>query len=277
MTRKNHLQMALKYIILGLLAVVVLLPIYYLLVTTFKSSVEATMAPMALPKSFDFGGYAYALEKMQYPRAFRNTLVITACSVTGIVVCASMLGYVLNRREERKLSKFTFLFILSGMLFPAQMSILGLYKLIQGLHMMNQLSAVILINMAANMAYATFMFKSFVSTIPVELEEAARIDGAGTIRTFWTITFPLMKPIVATITILNALTLWNDFMTPLYFLQKRENDVLLQEIYRNVGQFSTDWTSLFQMLVLGALPLLIFYIFMQRFIIGGVMSGSVKG
>lgn len=277
MKRKNHLQTALKYIILGLLAIIVLLPIYYLLVTTFKSSAEATMAPMALPKSFDFGGYAYAFEKMQYPRAFKNTLVITVCSVAGIVVCASMLGYALNRREERKLSKFTFLFILSGMLFPAQMSVLGLYKLIQGLHMMNQLSAVILINIAANMAYAAFMFKSFVSTIPVELEEAARIDGAGTLRTFWTITFPLMKPIVATIAILNALTLWNDFMTPLYFLQKRENDVLLQEIYRNVGQFSTDWTSLFQMLVLGALPLLLFYLFMQRFIIGGVMSGSVKG
>lgn len=277
MKRKNHLQTALKYIILGLLAIIVLLPIYYLLVTTFKSSAEATMAPMALPKSFDFGGYAYAFEKMQYPRAFKNTLVITVCSVAGIIVCASMLGYALNRREERKLSKFTFLFILSGMLFPAQMSVLGLYKLIQGLHMMNQLSAVILINIAANMAYAAFMFKSFVSTIPVELEEAARIDGAGTLRTFWTITFPLMKPIVATIAILNALTLWNDFMTPLYFLQKRENDVLLQEIYRNVGQFSTDWTSLFQMLVLGALPLLLFYLFMQRFIIGGVMSGSVKG
>ncbi|MDE7016404.1 MAG: carbohydrate ABC transporter permease [Lachnospiraceae bacterium] len=277
MKRKNHLQTALKYIILGLLAIIVLLPIYYLLVTTFKSSAEATMAPMALPKSFDFGGYAYAFEKMQYPRAFKNTLVITVCSVAGIVVCASMLGYALNRREERKLSKFTFLFILSGMLFPAQMSVLGLYKLIQGLHMMNQLSAVILINIAANMAYAAFMFKSFVSTIPIELEEAARIDGAGTLRTFWTITFPLMKPIVATIAILNALTLWNDFMTPLYFLQKRENDVLLQEIYRNVGQFSTDWTSLFQMLVLGALPLLLFYLFMQRFIIGGVMSGSVKG
>ena len=94
---------------------------------------------------------------------------------------------------------------------------------------------------------------------------------------FGKLTFPLLKPIVATVTILNSLTIWNDFMGPLYFLQVREKDVLLQEIYRNIGQFSTDWTSLFQMLVLGALPLLIFYLFMQRYIIGGVMSGSVKG
>lgn len=277
MKQKNSIQLTLKYIILGILAIIVLLPIYYLMVTTFKTSAEATMAPMALPESFSFSGYANAFEKMQYPRAFANTFIIAACSVLGIVVFGSMLGYALNRKEKRRWAKLTFMFILSGMLFPAQMSILGLYKLIQGLHMMNKLSTVILINIAANMAYATFMFKSFVTTIPVELEEAARIDGAGTIRTFWTITFPLMKPIVATITILNALNLWNEFMTPLYFLQKRENDVLLQEIYRNVGQFSTDWTSLFQMLVLGALPLLVFYLFMQKFIIGGVMSGSVKG
>lgn len=163
------------------------------------------------------------------------------------------------------------------MLFPYQMSILGLYRLIQTMGLMNHLTAVILIDVACNIPFATFMFRSFVSTIPVELEEAARIDGAGTFRTFWTITFPLMKPIVATISILNALTIWNDFMGPLYFLQVREKDVLLQEIYRNVGQFSTDWTSLFQMLVLGALPLLVFYLFMQRYIIGGVMSGSIKG
>ena len=171
----------------------------------------------------------------------------------------------------------TFTLLLSGMLFPYQMSILGLYRLIQAMGLMNHLMAVILIDIACNIPFATFMFRSFVATIPIELEEAARIDGAGTFRTFWTITFPLMKPIVATISILNALTIWNDFMGPLYFLQVREKDVLLQEIYRNVGQFSTDWTSLFQMLVLGALPLLLFYLFMQRYIIGGVMSGSIKG
>ena len=86
-----------------------------------------------------------------------------------------------------------------------------------------------------------------------------------------------MKPTIATVAILNTLTIWNDFMTPLYFLQKRENDVILQEVYRNVGQFSIDWAQLFPMMVLGVLPLLIFYLVMQKYIIGGVMSGSVKG
>lgn len=277
MIRKKRAQQALRYIFMGFLAVVVLVPIYYLIVTTFKSSAEATAAPMALPATFSLDGYINAFIKMQYPRALMNTVIITVCSVVGIIVVSAMCGYALNRKEKYRWSKMTFTLLLSGMLFPYQMSILGLYRLIQAMGLMNHLMAVILIDIACNIPFATFMFRSFVATIPIELEEAARIDGAGTFRTFWTITFPLMKPIVATISILNALTIWNDFMGPLYFLQVREKDVLLQEIYRNVGQFSTDWTSLFQMLVLGALPLLLFYLFMQRYIIGGVMSGSIKG
>ena len=277
MIRQKRVLQGLKYVCMTILAVMVLVPIYYLIVTTFKTSAEATAAPMALPSSFDLSGYARAFQKMQYPRALMNTVIITVCSVAGIIIVSAMCGYALNRKGNYRLSKMTFTLLLSGMLFPYQMSILGLYRLIQTMGLMNHLTAVILIDVACNIPFATFMFRSFVSTIPVELEEAARIDGAGTFRTFWTITFPLMKPIVATISILNALTIWNDFMGPLYFLQVREKDVLLQEIYRNVGQFSTDWTSLFQMLVLGALPLLVFYLFMQRYIIGGVMSGSIKG
>ncbi len=216
MKKRTAHQTWLKYIVLVVLGCIVIIPIYYLLVTTFKTPAEATASPMGLPSHFSFSGYKEAFEKMQFPRAFFNTFIITACSVIGIII-------------------------------------------------------------ACNIPFATFMFRSFVATIPEELEEAAKIDGAGTFRIFWKITFPLLKPIVATVTILNSLTIWNDFMGPLYFLQVREKDVLLQEIYRNIGQFSTDWTSLFQMLVLGALPLLIFYLFMQRYIIGGVMSGSVKG
>jgi len=275
--RQKRVQQGLKYVSMTILAVLVLVPIYYLIVTTFKTSAEATASPMALPSSFDLSGYARAFQKMQYPRALMNTVIITVCSLIGIIIVSAMCGYVLNRKGNSRLSKITFTLLLSGMLFPYQMSILGLYRLIQAMGLMNHLTAVILIDIACNVPFATFMFRSFVSTIPAELEEAARIDGAGTFRTFWMITFPLMKPIVATVSILNALTIWNDFIGPLYFLQVRGKDVLLQEIYRNVGQFSTDWTSLFQMLVLGALPLLVFYLFMQRYIIGGVMSGSIKG
>ena len=277
MKNKDLLISILRYFVLSLLALIILIPIYYLIVTTFKSSTEAAIAPMALPSSWNFGGYVEAFKAMQYPRAFRNTFIITFISVFGLILVAAMCGYVLNRREKYKITKVIFLLILSGIMFPYQMSMLGLYKVVRGLNLMNSLAGVIFIDIAINIPFATFLVKSFVSTIPIELEEAAKIDGAGVFRTFWVITFPLMKPMIATVAILNTLTIWNDFIGPLYFLQSREKDVILQEVYRNIGQFSTDWSSLFPMMVLGVLPLVLFYLFMQKYIIGGVMSGSVKG
>lgn len=277
MKNKRIVANVARYTALCLLSVIVIIPIYYLVVTTFKTSTEAAVSPMGLPSHFDFTSYVNAFEKMQYPRAFKNTLIITGCSVVGLILVSSMCGYVLNRKGKHKVAQSIFLLILSGMMFPYQMSILGLYKVIQQMHLMNSLLGVILINIAINIPFATFLIKSFVNTIPIELEEAAMIDGCGVFRTFWIITFPLMKPTIATVAILNTLTIWNDFMGPLYFLQSRENNVILQEVYRNIGQFSTDWTSLFPMMVLGVLPLVIFYLFMQRYIIGGVMNGSVKG
>lgn len=277
MRRKRAGTNIILYILLTALALVVFIPVYYLVVTTFKTGTEAALHPMALPQSWDIGGYVKAFHDMEYPRAFLNTLFITAVAVTGILLLGSMCGYVLNRKEKFRWTRGVFLLILSGIMFPYQMSILGLYKLIRGMGLMNQLWSVIFVDIAVNLPFAVFLFKSFVSTIPMELEEAAKIDGSGVFRTFWTITFPLLKPTLATVAILNTLTIWNDFMGPLYFLQSREKDVILQEVYRNIGQFSTDWTSLFPMMVLGVLPLLVFYLVMQKFIIGGVMSGSVKG
>lgn len=277
MKKKKIYINVLKHLILIALAVVVLIPVYYLIVTTFKSGAEAAMNPMGLPSSIDFSGYIKAFQDMQYPRAFKNTLIVTACSVVGIIFTSSMCGYVLNRKGKYRITQFVFPLILSGMMFPYQMSIMGLYKLIRGMGLMNSLLAVILIDIAINIPFATFLMKNFIATVPIELEEAAKIDGAGVFRTFSTITFPLLKPVIATVAILNTLNVWNDFMGPLYFLQTREKDVILQEVYRNIGQFSTDWTSLFPMMVLGVLPLLVFYLFMQRFIISGVMAGSVKG
>lgn len=277
MKKKKMIGNFLKHIYLLIITAIVLTPVYYLVVTTFKTGTEAAASPMGLPTSWSLKPYIQAFEKMQYPRAFGNTLFITVLAVAGIVICSTMLGYVLNRKGKYKVIQVVFLLILSGMMFPYQMSILGLYKLVRGIGLMNTLTGVILIDIAINLPFATFLMKSSISSIPIELEEAAKIDGAGTFRIFGTIILPLLKPMIATIVILNTLNVWNDFMGPLYFLQTREKGVILQEVYRNIGQFATDWTSLFPMMVLGILPLLIFYLFMQKYIISGVMAGSVKG
>ena len=253
-----------------LLAVLWAVPIYYLIVTTLKSPAEATASPLALPSAIN-------LQKMEFPRAFANTLFITAMSVFLIVLFGSMAGYALARTSS-KLGGRLFLFFLAGLVVPFQMNIVSLYKIVKALHLMNSPFAVILVDVAVNMPQAVFLFREFVhSTVPVELEEAAEIDGCGTMQKVFTIVFPLLKPVMATVIIIVTLNVWNEFMTPLLFLQSRANDVILQEVSRNIGQFSTDWTAMFPMMMLGVAPLMIFYLFMQKYIIAGVAAGAVKG
>ena len=277
-TRKfERRSLIITEVLMILLALLWFVPIYYLIVTTLKSPAEATASPLALPSSLNLQNYIDAWQKMEFPRAFANTLFITAMSVFLIVMFGSMAGYALARTKS-KLGNRLFLFFLAGLVVPFQMNIVSLYKIVKAIHLMNNPFAVILVDVAINVPQGIFLFKEFVeSTIPKELEEAAEIDGCSVIRKFFVIVLPLLKPVIATVVILVTLNVWNEFMTPLLFLQSREQDVILQEVSRNIGQFATDWTALFPMLMLGVAPLMIFYIFMQKYIIAGVSAGAVKG
>ena len=274
---KRKRNLVVTEFIMILLAVVWFLPIYYLIVTTFKSPQDATQSPLALPKVFLVENYVEAWKNMQFPRAFGNTLFNTATAVFFIVIFASMAGYALARTKTKWGVRF-FLFFLAGLIVPFQMNIVSLYKIVKNFHLMNSAFAVILVNVAINTPQGVFLFKEFIeSTIPKELEEAAEIDGCSVMRKFFVIVLPLLKPVISTVVIIVTMNVWNEFMTPLLFLQSREKDVILQEVSRNIGQFSTDWTALFPMLMLGVAPLMIFYIFMQKYIIAGVAAGAVKG
>lgn len=258
-------------------AVIWFLPIYYLIVTTLKNPQEATLHPLGFPFAPEFSNYIKAWTNMQFPRAFGNTLFITATAVVIIVVFGSMAGYALARTKTKMGMRF-FLFFLAGLIVPFQMNIVSLYKIVKSLNLMNTSLAVILVNVAINTPQAVFLFKEFIEgTVPKELEEAAEIDGCSVFRRFFRVVLPLLTPVISTVVIIVTLNVWNEFMTPLLFLQSREKDVILQEVSRNIGQFATDWTALFPMLMLGVAPLMIFYLFMQKYIIAGVAAGAVKG
>ncbi|MEG0687859.1 MAG: carbohydrate ABC transporter permease [Hungatella sp.] len=264
-------------VIMVMVAMIWFIPIYYLIVTTLKNPQEAMMNPLALPHMPVFENYYLAWKNMQFPRAFANTLFITVTAVAIIVVFGSMAGYALARTKTKMGSRM-FLFFLAGLIVPFQMNIVSLYKIVKSLNLMNTSFAVILVNVAINTPQAVFLFKEFIEgTIPRELEEAAEIDGCTVIRKFFKIVLPLLTPVISTVVIIVTLNVWNEFMTPLLFLQSREKDVILQEVSRNIGQFATDWTALFPMLMLGVAPLMIFYLFMQKYIIAGVSAGAVKG
>ena len=275
--RKEKRNLAIIEIFMIALAVIWFVPIYYLIVTTLKTPQEATLSPLGLPKVFHFENYVNAWSKMQFPRAFGNTLFITVCAVGILVILGSMAGYALARTKSKMGSRI-FLLFLAGLTVPFQMNIISLYKIVKSLGLMNTAWAVILVDVAINMPQAVFLIKEFIeSSVPIELEEAAIVDGCSVFKRFFTIVLPLLKPVLSTVIILVTLNVWNEFLTPLLFLQSRENGVILQEVTRNIGQFSTDWTALFPMLMLGVAPLMIFYIFMQKYIINGVAAGAVKG
>lgn len=262
---------------LVIVTVIVLLPIYYLLATTFKTPAEAAASPLGLPKHFTFENYSRAIEAMNYGQALKNNLVIAVFSVVFLVIFSSMSAYVIAR-SGKKIFKFMYSVFMVGLIVPFQISIIPLYKMMSGVHLMGTHLGVILVDIfCINLPLSIFLMRGFIDTVPRELEESAMIDGSGVFQCFWRIVFPLLKPIVSTVAILDTLAIWNDFMTPLLFLQSSEKQVLLQQVYRNVGPFSTNWTSFFPMLVMATLPLVLFYFVMQKQIIEGVVAGAVKG
>lgn len=260
-----------------IVAAIFIVPVYYLFVTTFKTPAEAISSPLGLPKTWTLDNYAHALSTMNYLRALFNNLAISVGGVTGIVLLSAMASYSLARRN-RMYTRVTYALFVAGMMVPYQMGILSLFKLVSQLGLMNRLLGVTLIEIAYGLPFSIFLLKGFIATtVPLELEEAAKIDGCSVSRTFVSVTLPLLTPVIATVAILNMLATWNDFITPLLFLQSRDKGVLLLEVFRNIGQFSVDWTNLFPMLFMSIAPLLLFYLFMQKYIIAGMTSGSLKG
>lgn len=276
-SKKEQRKLYITEFFMVALAVIWFIPIYYLIVTTFKSPREATEGPLKLPEVWRIENYIEAWKNMEYPRALFNTVTITVLAVGIIVLVTSLAGYALARTKTKWGNRF-FLLFLAGLMVPFQMNIVSLFKIVKSVGLMNTIWAVILVDVAINVPQGIFLFKEFIeSSVPKELEEAAEIDGCSVIQKFFVIVLPLLKPVIATVVIIVTLNVWNEFMTPLLFIQGRENDVILQEVSRNIGQFSTDWTALFPMLMLGVAPLMIFYIFMQKYIIAGVSAGAVKG
>ena len=275
--RKTKQKIVATEIVMILLALIWFIPIYYLIVTTLKTQQDATVNPLGLPKTWEFGNYINAWVKMEFPRAFANTLIITVSAVFLLVLVGTLAGYALARTKT-KLSGIVFLIFLAGLIVPFQMNIISQYRIVKSLGLMNTLFAVILVDVAINMPQTIFLFKEFIeNSVPWELEEAALVDGCNVPKRVFHVVIPLLKPVVSTTVIIVTLNVWNEFMTPLLFLQSRKNSVILQEVSRNIGQFATDWATMFPMLMLGVMPLMIFYIFMQKYIIAGVAAGAVKG
>lgn len=275
MKNKKLIASIIKYIVISGLLLVYIVPFVFVLINSFKDRKDVVANPLALPDTIKFSNFITAFEKMNYGHAFVNTLIITVLSVIVIIVFSSMTAYILVRKDW-KFNKFMFFSMVLSMIIPFQGIMIPLVSIYGSIGMLNTKWALIYMYLGFGISLAVFMYHGFIKSIPVELEEAAMIDGASRFQTFWQIVFPIMKPITMTITTLDMLWIWNDFLLPSLVLIAPNERTLQLSTYVFNGTYTTDYGLSMSALMLSILPVLIIYLFLQRSIIGGVLQGSIK-
>ncbi len=264
------------YLLLILAALFWLFPLIMALVNSFKTNGELLTNVMSLPKSIDLKNYIRTIEKMHYLRSFGNTVLLSFLSVTLIILFSALAGWKLCRTKTKLSSAIFSLFIFS-MLIPFSSIMIPLYRVVLAFHIKNSLIGLSFVYAGLGVSMAIFLYHGFVKGIPIDLEEAAAIDGCNNLKTFSHIVFPMLKPITATICITNVLWIWNDFLLPLINISDNKKYSLLLSTNTLFGQYSSDWTAILSALILAAIPVIIFYAIFQKQILKGIADGAVKG
>ncbi len=277
----------------SILSVVYILPIVIVIMNSFKMKAYINKFPFqlgAIPLSegwerFVAGfersfvgleNYAEGIKRIDFFRAFGYSLFITVCSVAVIILCTSMCAWYITR-VQNKITKGIYMLCLFSMIVPFQMVMFTLSKLANMMHLGNPVG-IILVYLGFGAGLAVFMFCGFVKSIPLEIEEAAMIDGCNPIQTFFQVVLPILKPTAITVAILQAMWIWNDYLLPYLVLDIRKYKTIPIAIqYLKGGYGSIDWGAMMAMLVLAIIPIIIFYIACQKYIIEGVVAGAVKG
>lgn len=278
MVEKRKWVNAFLFLFLVLLAILFLAPIFLVLMNSFKGQFFISSAPFKLPDSQTFVGlknYMTGLQKVGFLSAFGYSLFITVCSVTVIVLLTAMTAWFLIRVKNRTTSLLYYLFVFS-MIVPFQMVMFTMSKMANILHLDNPIG-IILLYLGFGAGLSVFMYSGFIKSIPLDVEEAATIDGCGPIQTFFRIVFPILKPTAITVAILNAMWIWNDYLLPLLVIGTKYRTIPLAVQYLQGGYGSRDMGALMATLVMAIIPIIVFYLVCQKHIIKGVMAGAVKG
>lgn len=267
-------------ILLVLGCITILFPLYMTIIIAFKSPSEMTNdinGALSLPQSFSLDNFAEAMRVTDFWHSLGNSVIITAATIILSLVIHSMAGYAIGRNTNRKKGfKMIYFYIVSGMFVPFAILMMPLVKQTANLGLDNMVGVVILYTVFY-MPMNVMLYSGYMKNVPMAMEEAADMDGASAWRTYWTIIFPMMKPMHATVAVLTALGTWNDVMTPLVIMSGSDNVTLPLAQLNFQTQFGTNYNLAFASYLLALLPIVIFYIICQKQIIGGVANGAVKG
>jgi raffinose/stachyose/melibiose transport system permease protein len=273
---KEKMRLARKSIFLSglVLAVAYVLPFILVFINAFKPKIDILVNPLAWPKTFTTDNFTQALEKMDFFRSLTNSVIITVFSVSGLIIFSSMLAYYLARNKNR-FTKTTFLILVASMIVPFQALMIPFMSIFAQFVAVNNRVALIFFYQGFGIALSTFLYHGFISKIPMDLDEAAAMDGASDMTIFWKIVFPMLRPITATVAIINALWIWNDFLLPRLVLT-RETQTLPLSTYLFYGQYATEYGQAMAGLLLAVLPIIVFYLMLQKHFISGISQGAVK-
>ena len=258
-----------------LTAFIFLVPFAFIVLTSLKPRNEANLLDFAWPSQIVFmENLTEVIEARNYMLvlAFINSVNLTVASVAIIVVLAAMVAFVLQRRKTRWTPFVNFL-VLSGLIIPP--AVVPTIWVLQGISLFDTMTGLILVEVAFGLSFSILLFRAFISTIPRDIDEAATIDGAGPLRIFFRVILPLLRPVVVTVVIVQAVSIFNDFVNPLYFLPGEPTVQLT--LYNFQSQFETSFNLLFMDILLITIPPLILFIFFNRQIVAGMTSGAVKG
>lgn len=279
--RQKKISRAIMWTILLIMFVCFIFPFALVVINVFKTKGDITSNPLALigAHGFTLNNFPEAMKKMNFGRVFTNSLIITVSATVLTTLVSSMTAFVIVRNPGWKMCTMMFSLMIASMVIPFQVLMVPLVSVYGGtLGVLNHRLTLILMHVGFSVSMAMFMFHGAIKTnIPMELEEAATIDGCSRWQTFWKVVFPLLKPTIATVAIINAMAYWNDYLLPSLVLTKKELYTIPIATQAFYGTYSTDIGLVMAALLLAMLPILILYVFLQRYIVEGVTSGAVKG
>jgi len=277
--RRGILQMlgrdGLIQVILILNTIVMLGPLVIMFFAAFKTNAEIFQSPFSIPDFTNFANIAKIWTETNFLRYLINSVIVTGSSIVLILTLGTMAAYGIARYNFRG-SGFVLMFFVAGLTLPLKLAIIPLFILMRDLGILNTQLSLVIIYVAMGLPTTVFIMTGFIRTLPNELEDAARMDGASEPRIMWSIMLPLVRPALVIAGIQNVVPIWNDFFFPLIFIQKDALKTLPQGLTTFMGEYTTDWGILFAGLMLSSAPVILIYIILSRQFINGMTAGAVK-
>ena len=256
-------------------ALLFLFPVYVLVTLSFKSTPEISGGGLGLPSGLETSNYSQAWNVAHLGAALLNSTIITGLGLVVLVAVGSTASYYLARKQSR-LSYGLYILFLLGIILPFQLALVPLYRMVKDAGLLGSYTSMVIFYTGLQMPFTIFLYTGFLRALPREYGEAALVDGATHWQSFRRVTFPLLRPITGTVIILNAVFIWNDFLTPLIYLGGSPNETIPVVVYQFVGQYVSNWGYIFAAVVLATLPMLLLFLLLQRFVIKGFSTG-LKG